>query len=87
LKGLGAEIDDALVRQVIKATNAIKSFDLDKFNEKLETAEVLRDKVKDNIKDNKATYSKEDVDKFAELGIDTSEFFKTGFDEYAYTGK
>lgn len=86
LKNLGAQIDESLTRDILKATNAIKTFDLDKFSTKLESLDSIRNKVSDNIENKEATYSKEDMDAFIELGLDTSDFFKTGFDEYTFIG-
>ena len=87
LEELGAEIDNSLVASILKASNAVKTFNLEKFNQQLQNVENIRDKVTENIKNKETTYSKEDVDTFIELGLDTSDFFKTGFDEYTYIGE
>ena len=86
LRALGANIGGDFVREIYKATGAVRKFSLSDFKERLgEIDEVIKN-VQDKAGSQEKTYTDEEKDAMVAQGIESSSFVYVGFDEWVYMG-
>ena len=87
LKDMGIEVGEGFREQILKATNAVRKFDMDKINSELEKTGEAIDIITEKAENDEVIYSKEERDKLVAAGADSEKFVRTGIDEYTYIGE
>lgn len=87
LKDMGIEVGEGFREQILKATNAVRKFDMDKINSELEKTGEAIDIITEKAENDEVIYSKEERDKLVTAGADSEKFVRTGIDEYTYIGE
>lgn len=86
LKHLGLAIDNELTNKLYDVTAAIYKVNLEDLENKLTDLEGNIKQIKEKIKDDDSTFSKEEKDSLVTQGILSDNFVQLGMDEYVYLG-
>lgn len=86
LREMGAIIDDSVILELENLAKASRDLNFEELESQLSNLDNSIKNITDKIENEEISFTKEEVDTLKSQGIDTSNFIRTGINEFTYLG-